>query len=371
MSFIMRARDKKGAGRAPKARESAVIHTAGFRLRAGMLGLLGLLAAGLPGDAQQAQTPSWIVPELLDAAKKEGTLTIYSSMNEQEGFPLWKLFEEATGIKTEYVRATDNALMARIAIERRAQQRSWDVMVTTAVSRLPQEYLEPIDPPLAKDIKAQARDPNRRWYGVYANYNTPAYNTKLVKEADLPKSYEEFAQRKEWAGKVAIDLTDGQWLSAMYTHYGEERAKKIISDIVAALQPVTVDGHLALARSVGAGEYWVALNNYASLTSNVKIAGGDTDYWVLDPVALFYGQVGVNTLAPHPNAAKLAANFLLSKEAQQMLPKAGRLPVRADVTPNPPDSFTRLEAKKVILVQFPGDEEKKWLKLFQDLFKPR
>jgi iron(III) transport system substrate-binding protein len=311
-----------------------------------------------------AQTPSWIVPELLQAAKAEGTLTIYSSMNEQEGLPLWKKFEEATGIKTEYVRANDNALMARTAIERRAQQRSWDVIVSTVVSRLPQDFLLAFDPPQAKEIKDQARDPNRRWYGVYANYNTPAYNTKMVKATDLPKSYEEFVNHKEWAGKIAIDVTDAHWLYAMYNFYGEEKGRKIVTDIVKTLNPVLTDGHLALARSVGAGEY-------ASLTSNVKLAGGDTDYWVLDPVALFYGQVGVNTLAPHPNAAKLAANFLLSKDAQEMLPKAGRLPVRPDVTPNPPDSFTRLEGKKVVLVQFPGDEEKKWLKLFQDLFRPR
>ena len=339
-------------------------------LCAGVFSLLGL-AFGLSPTLGQAPAPSWIIPELLQAAKAEGTLTIYSSMNEQEGLPLWKKFEEATGIKTEYVRANDNALMARTAIERRAQQRSWDVVVSTVVSRLPQDFLLPIDPPQAKEIKPQARDPNRRWYGVYANYNAPAYNTKLVKQSDLPKSYEEFLTKKEWKGKIAIDVTDAHWLNAMYIHYGEEKARKLVSDLVATLNPVLTDGHLALARSVGAGEYMVALNNYASLTSNVKLAGGDIDYWVLEPVALFYGQVGVNTLAPHPNAAKLAANFLLSKEGQEMLPKAGRLPVRADVTPNPPDSFTRLESKKVILIQFSGEEEKKWLKLFQDLFRPR
>ena len=337
-------------------------------MRAGFFGLIGL---GLWLAPAAAQTPSWIIPELLQAAKAEGTLTIYSSMNEQEGLPLWKKFEEATGLKTEYVRANDNAIMARTAIERRAGQRSWDVIVSTVVSRLPQDYLLPIDPPQAQQIKAQARDPNKRWYGVYSNYNTPAYNTKLVKESELPKSYEEFATKKEWKGRIAIDVTDAHWLNAMYIHYGEEKAKKIVSDIVTNLNPVLVDGHLALARSVGAGEYMLALNNYASLTSNVKIAGGDTDYWVLEPVALFYGQVGVNTLAPHPNAAKLAANYLLSKEAQEMLPKAGRLPVRADVTPNPPDSFTRLEAKKVILIQFSGEEERKWLNLFKDSFRPR
>ncbi len=345
-----------------------VIGKRALPLRAMVFGILGL---GFCLSQAAAQTAPWIVPELLQAAKAEGTLTVYSSMNEQEGLPLWKKFEEATGIKIEYVRSNDNALITRTAIERRAGQRTWDVVVSTVVSRLPQDYLLPFDPPQAKEIKEQARDPNRRWYGVYANYNAPAYNTKLVKEADLPKTYEEFVNRKEWKGKVGIDVTDTQWLSAMYTYYGEEKARKLVGDIVATLNPVLVDGHLALARAVGGGEYWVALNNYASLTSNVKLAGGDTDYWVLEPVALFYGQVGVNTQAPHPNAAKLAANYLLSKDGQEMLPRAGRLPVRADVTPNPPDSFTRLESKKVILVQFPGEEERKWLKLFQDLFKPK
>jgi iron(III) transport system substrate-binding protein len=349
------------------AREGTVSGNLTSLLRVGCFGL-GLALWLAPAAAQ---TPSWIVPELLQAAKAEGTLTVYSSMNEQEGLPLWKKFEEATGIKTEYVRANDNALITRTALERRAGQRTWDVVVSTVVSRLPQEYLAQIDPPQAKEIKAQARDPNRRWHGVYANYNAPAYNTKLVKPADLPKTYEEFVNRKEWAGKVGIDVTDTQWLSAMFTHYGEERARKLISDIIKTLNPVLVDGHLALARAVGAGEYMVALNNYASLTNNVKLAGGDTDFWVLEPVALFYGQVGVNELAPHPNAARLAANYLLSKEGQEMLPRAGRLPVRADVTPNPPDTITRLESKKVILVQFPGEEERKWLKTFQDLFKPK
>ena len=338
-------------------------------LRAMVFGILGL---GFCLSQAAAQTAPWIVPDLLQAAKAEGTLTVYSSMNEQEGLPLWKKFEEATGIKTEYVRSNDNALITRTAIERRAQQRTWDVVVSTVVSRLPQDYLLPFDPPQAKEIKEQARDPNRRWYGVYANYNAPAYNTKLVKEADLPKSYEEFVNRKGMEGQ-GRHRRHRYPMAQRDVHplWRGESGRKLVGDIVAALNPVLVDGHLALARAVGGGEYWVALNNYASLTSNVKLAGGDTDYWVLEPVALFYGQVGVNTQAPHPNAAKLAANYLLSKEGQEMLPRAGRLPVRADVTPNPPDSFTRLESKKVILVQFPGDEEKKWLKLFQDLFKPR
>ena len=273
------------------------------------------------------------MPDILPAAKAEGALTVYGSMNEQEALPLWKGFEDATGIKTSFVRGNDNQLLSRIAIEARAQQHAFDVIITTAVMRIPPEHLLQFEVPEVKAIKSEARDPNKRWYGVYANYNAPAFNTKLVKPEELPRTYEEFATKTAWKGKVAIDNSDIQWMFAMIQHYGEDKAKKIVSDIVAATNPIMVDGHLALARSVGAGEYAVALNNYANLTVNVQLSGGATDFWVLEPVALFFGQVGVNAKAPHPKAALLAANYALSKEGQSFLPKQGRMPVRADVAP--------------------------------------
>ncbi len=337
-----------------------------------LAGAFALALTLLTSAAAMAQpVPYWADAETLKAAKAEGSLTVYSSMNEQEGLPFWKLFEDATGIKVEYVRANDVVLIGRIAIERRAQQRSWDVLLSPAVSRLPADFLLPHDPSEAKALMPQGRDPNKRWYGVYANYDVPSYNTKLVKAADLPKSYEDFLNHKELSGKIAIDQTDTQWLYALFAHYGEQRGRKLVQDIVATLNPVLVDGHLALARSVAAGEYPVALNNYMNLTINMMLTGGPTNYWVLDPVAVFFGSVGINSIAPHPKAALLAANFALTKEAQSMLPKAGRLPVRTDVTPNPPDAIMRLAGHKLIVSEFPGEEEKKWQREFQSIFKRR
>ncbi len=216
----------------------------------GVIALSLAAATASPGRAQETQAPSWIIPDVAAAARAEGSLTVYSSMNEQEGLPLWKMFEDATGLKVNYVRSSDSIILSRIAIENRARQRSWDVAVTTTVNRLPNDALLQFDPPEARGLIPQARDPNRRWYGVYANYNTPAYNTKLVLKSDLPKSYEEFLDRKEWAGRIALDDTDDEWLSAMIVHYGEERGKKLLRDIATVLKPVMVDGHLALARSV-------------------------------------------------------------------------------------------------------------------------
>jgi len=140
---------------------------------------------------------------------------------------------------------------------------------------------------------------------------------------------------------------------------------------VATLRPVVTDGHLAMARATGAGEYWVSLNNYVNLSMNVKLAGAPIDVWPLDPVTLFFGQVGVNARAPHPSAARLAANFMLSRECQQFLAKYGRLPTRQDVQSNPPGIIAMLTQKKVITVLMSPDEERKWQRLFDQLFKGR
>ena len=104
---------------------------------AGVIALvIGAIAP--PARAQDAapetlQRPSWMTPELA-AARAEGSLTVYSSMNEQEGLPLWKMFEDATGVKVNYVRSSDSIILSRIAIENRARQRSWDLAVTTTVA---------------------------------------------------------------------------------------------------------------------------------------------------------------------------------------------------------------------------------------------
>jgi iron(III) transport system substrate-binding protein len=239
------------------------------------------------------------------------------------------------------------------------------------VNKIPPDLVAAFDPLEAKNLNPEARDPNRRWYGIYSNYNTPAYNTQRVKASELPQTYEDFAKKKEWAGKVAIDGGDNEWLKAMFTHFGEERGTKIIKDIVSNLNPVVTDGHLALARSVGAGEYHVSLNNYVALSMNVKLAGGSIDVWAMDPVALFFGQVGINSRAPHPNAAKLGANFLMSRESQQFSAKFGRLPTRPDVVANPPGVLELVTKKKVVSALLAPDEEKKWQKLYESLIKQR
>jgi len=338
------------------------------------LAVLVLTLGVSPGFAEtQSRTPSlsWLDPALLEAAKKEGSVVVYTSTNEREGLPLFKIFEDATGIKVHYVRAGDGMLVSRSLIEARAGQSSFDVIFSHAAHKLPQQMLAQYVPDEAKHLNATARDPNRRWHGVYANYNAPAYNTKMITASALPKSYEELAQRKEWAGKAAIDGTDADWLKGFFQHFGEAKATQIVKGMVGTLKPVITDGHLALARSVGAGEYWLSLNNYVMLSSNVQLQGGPIEIFPLDPVVLFYAGVAVNAKAKSPNAARLAANFMLSRDGQGHLAKFGRLPTRGDVPSNPPGILDRLHAKAVVPTLFEAADERKWQQTFNALFKPR
>ena len=135
--------------------------------------------------------------------------------------------------------------MGRIAIESRSGQQTWDLINTPTANQLPDAVMLQFDPPEAKNVMPSARDPNRRWYGVYANYNSPAYNTNLVKKEELPKTYEEFLAKKEWVGKVAIEGTDNEWMNAMFAHYGDAKGRKLLEDIVSTLKVVVLDGHLA------------------------------------------------------------------------------------------------------------------------------
>jgi len=333
--------------------------------------VLSVLVVILAPGRAVAQSHPWIDPTLLAAARAEGTVTVYSSTNEQEGLPLFKLFEDATGIRFNYIRGNDASLLSRVAIETRANQPSFDIIHISNAHKMPQNLLAQYEPPEAKHVLEQARDPNRRWYGVYTIYTTPAYNTQRVNAAELPKSFEEFAQRTQWAGKVAIDYTDLEWLRGMFQFHGEQKGTEIVRRIVAGLKPVLTDGRLAMARSVAAGEYLLALNNFVNLTLNVKLAGGPIEILPLDPVALYFAQVAVNARAPHPNAARLAANFMLSQECQVFYTKFGRLPTRTDVPTNPPGIVDIVTSKQVVRTLFDPDEERRLKQLFDTLFRPR
>ena len=335
----------------------------------GAICLVGALFLFAVGPAFAADR-SWMSDAaLVAAAKKEGSVTFYSSTNEDEQLPELALFTEATGIKADYIRGGDAQLMSRIQVEGAAGKQLWDAVNIPEVESMPKAAILAFVPPEAANLLPQARDPEHRWYGLYTIFHAPAYNTTKVKAADLPQRYEDFLKHPEWAGHVAIESTDRDWLAGLVGDYGAERGAKLIKDIVATLKPTIHRGHLAMARALGSGEYWLTLNNFVNLTLNAKMAGDPVEFWIVEPVVVTYGEVGANAHAPHPNAARLLVNFLLSREAQSLRTKWGRIPTRADVDSNPPGIIDRFKAKHLVRAALSAEEDTRWQKTFNEWFK--
>ena len=337
--------------------------------RAGLRASCALLLLLVAAPCARAAEHPWLDPSLLAEAQKEGAVTIFSSINEEEELPLLQIFQAATRIKADYIRGADASLMSRITVEKRAGKESWDVIEIQAVEGLPKEWRLQFSPSEAAHLVDGAKDPENRWFGNFIVYHTPAYNTAHVAKESLPQSYADFAQHPEWAGHVGIDSTDRNWLAGLVGFYGEQKGMALARGIAVTLHPALYKGHLALARAVGSGEYWIALNNYVNLTLNAVLAGDPEDWWILEPVVVTYGEVAANAKAPHPAAAKLLVNFMISAEAQAMRTKAGRIPSRLDVVSNPPGILERFAAKQRVSGALAPEQDAKWQKTFNEIFK--
>ena len=335
---------------------------------AGFLAVAALsLCAGTPA---WAQAPSWADPALVAAARAEGdTATVYTSVNEQEALPFWKIFEDATGIKVELSAPATWCCSAASPSRSARGQRSWDVAEPAVGPPAAQFPRSPFDLSEAKISIPQARDPDRRWYGVYANYDVPSYNTKLVKAVRPAEELRGFPHPQEWAGKIAIEQTDTQWLERAVHLLRRAACRKLIERHGTTLNPVPIDGHLALARAVAAGEYPMTLNNYLNLTVNMTLTGA------ADRLLGARSGRGVLRLGRRQRAGTASQDggargqFRAQQGSAAHADHGGRLPVRPDVTPNPPDAITRLGQHKIFVVDFPGDDEKKWQRTFQELFQ--
>src|SRR6201996_6310900 len=156
-------------------------------------------AAGPPAEA--------ITPALIEAAKKEGTVVLYSSMDLPVGEKLGKAFEAAyPGIKIQIERSGSERLFQRVAQEFSSNIHAADVINTSDASHfIPWKkngWLMPFVPEdVAKYFPESYRDPDGMAVTTRLWLSSIAYNTNLVKAADAPKSFADLLDPK-WAGKM-------------------------------------------------------------------------------------------------------------------------------------------------------------------------
>jgi iron(III) transport system substrate-binding protein len=272
---------------------------------------------------------------ILEKARQEGSLTLYTSMATKESIPMTKAFEKKYGVKIELWRATSEKIIQRVINEGQAKRHTFDVVETNGpeVEMMAREkLLSPVYSPYHADLPASAIPKHRMWVTDRLNFFVVAFNTNKFKREDMPKTYEGFLDPK-WKGQIGIEATDTEWMATIIKKYGMERGTKFFEKL-SDMRPDVRKSHILLAEMVSAGEVPVALTVYNSEAESLKRHGGPIDWVAVEPVVGRPQGLGVSKNAPHPYAAMLFADWIISPEGQSFYVSMGRVPVSTKIKTN-------------------------------------
>lgn len=278
---------------------------------------------------------------IVEGAQKEGQVVLYSAAIVNQALrPLADAFmKKYPFMKMTFWRGDTEEIIDKLGAEERAHNVVADLIEGTGVgdlavgAGLTQRYFTP----LVAQLPERYRDPQNRWTYTRISYFGAAYNTAIVPPGTQPRSYDDLLDPR-WRGKLAwrVNTASGTplFITAIRLARGEEKADVYFHKLA---QQKMINFGSGSARTlvdrVIAGEFPIALNIFAHHPLISKAKGAPVDSQLMAPVPSTAATMVIAKGARHPYAAILLADFILSKEGQQILAEADYFPVRADVSP--------------------------------------
>jgi iron(III) transport system substrate-binding protein len=301
---------------------------------------------------------------LAEGAKKEGVVSIYTSMPLDDMAALTSAFEAKYGVKAKVWRSGSEKILQRGLLEAKANRFEVDVFETNSpetevLSR--EKVLIAANSPYLNELIPQAIPAHKEWIATRLNIFTCAYNTKLVKKEELPKTYQDLLDPK-WKGKLSVEADDSDWLAETVMKMGEEKGLALFREIARKNAVSVRKGHTLLSNLVASGEVPLALTVYNYKIEQMKNSGAPIDWFALDPTIARPNANGVARNAPHPHAALLFQDFELT-EGQVILGKRDFIPTSTKVPSNLNKMPLIFANPKTTL-----DDGQKWNKIYDDIF---
>src|SRR5437879_7670304 len=320
---------------------------------------LAALATAAPAFAQDAK---------LAAAQAEGSLTLYTRFAETDLPPLILAFEKKYGIKVGVWRAGSEKVLQRTLIEAAAKRHEVDAIHSSALEMETlhrEKILQPVTSPYSTELIAGALRPHGEWVATYLSVWVQAYNTRLVKKEDLPKTFQDLLDPR-WKGKLGIEANVPEWYSTVVLDMGEEKGIQFFRDLAGRNGLSVRTGHSLLNNMVVAGEVPLALTVYNFIAEAARRKGAAIAWFALEPAVARMSGVGIARRAAHPNAALLFYDFMLSTEPQESLVAMEYVPTNSTVrSPLAVRRFTLVDPAVAL------DQSDKWTKSFEEVILRR
>jgi iron(III) transport system substrate-binding protein len=313
--------------------------------------IFGVLTTSGAGQAAAETAPSGDNPatyrgpdreqRLLEGARKEGQVTVYSSMIADQALrPILNGFEaKYPFVKPQYVRDDPPQQLQKVMAEARAGRMVVDVLESTGLE-VPVRAAginQPFWSPQTEAYTTEHRDPEGYWAPTRFSYLGACYNTNLVKPGEVPKSFEELLDPK-WKGKIAWSSTvigAMLFITGVRNFMGEEKALAYLQKLAKQdIAPIASANRVVVDR-VMAGEYALCLDSFLHHPIISARKGAPVAPLPLDPVLTVVSSVMLPKAPPHPYAAMLFIDYLLSKDGQAKLQSADYFPAHPGVAASP------------------------------------
>ena len=304
---------------------------------------------------------------LLEGAKKEGVVSLYSSATTEDMNEHIKAFEKKyPGVKVKFWRGDSEGILQRAVTETRGGRNEFDLVETsggTMEAGYREKLFQPVKSPMLDDISPRAKFDGGAWTGTRFQVHVTAYNTGKTREADLPKSYADFVDPR-FKGKLGIELDDSEWFASLAAASGEEKTIALFKEIVARNGVSLRKGHTLIANLTASGEVPIALGIYKYKVEQFKKKGVPIDWIRIPPYVIHPIGIALSQKAQHPHAALLFFDFLLGEEGQKIYVAQDTHPTNIKVMPEP-EGAVYIDYAKAL------DAGDKWQKIFKEIFASR
>jgi len=307
---------------------------------------------------------------LAEAARKEGKVVIYGSLESGIMDEIEKAFTKKYGIAIDYFRASSNKTLDRVLTEARAGRSQSDVVVTNRGPMLllkKENIFAKYVSPETANFPDNVKDPDGLLSPIYRMVIVGIlYNTKLVKPGDAPKSLDDLLGPK-WKGKWVMPdpsrhFTTGVWLHNFDEIYGKDWLAFVKR--MADSKPILAESFIPSVQKVISGEALAGIT-YIKYVHIFGKDGAPLDYVRLPQMLADGHHVGITAKAPHPNAARLFEDFFISREGMQILAREGEFVTAKGLYP----PIKGAESIKAIpMDEMSRDEYKKWSGEMRKLF---
>jgi iron(III) transport system substrate-binding protein len=301
-------------------------------------------------------------------ARKEGELVWYAAMGSDRAGELIKVFENKYPfLKVRFQPGGATRQLEQLLVEHRAKKHRADIINTrrSFVGVMAKaDAIARYRTPLRNALREGFTDKEGLVNGIYAQPRVFLFNTRMVPREKAPQSFDDLLDAR-WKDKMGMDTTDYDWLASLIDFYGRNKALEFAGKL--AKQRLNLRrGPTLLAQLAVAGEFPVVIDAFPEEIMQMKNAKAPADFVFSEPFVPVKTPttVSISSGAPHPHAAALFVDFLLSKPGQDIMVTQGRWASRKDA-----GYFADLKGKRMQIAAPEWDEKQvELIKLYNNIF---